>query len=343
MKRIFIGTTFFLSCFLINAQIISLHNEGNMQLFKGNTAFAQAYDLSQNGDTLYFSGGTFFPPATLNKELTLFGAGHYQDSTIVTGKTIISGDLNLVTGADNFYIEGFQISGRLQVGNNNTINGLTCKRNYITQTINFLGNQDIPCSNIAIIGSIFSGGNFENAENMLVSNCIISNGNINNSHGNIFNNNIILWSSSSHTTYLFNYSNNNNISNNIIQREGSYLHYIMRGDGNVLNNNVFSNAEPSVGTNSTLSNNHYGIILADLFINQASSTFEYSHNYHLQDEALYLGSDGKQVGIYGGAFPYKEGAVPKNPHIMEMNISDTTNEQGELPVKIKVSTQKEQD
>ncbi len=331
------------SCFAINAQTIALHQGGNSQIFKGNTAFAQAYESSQSGDTLYFSGGAFYPPASLDKELTLFGAGHYQDSTLVAGKTIISGDLNLDTGANNFFIEGFQISGKIQVRDGNTITGLTCKRNRITSTIDFLGNQGNPCSNIAIIGSVFSGGNFENAENMLVSNCIISNGNINNSLGNSFNNNIILWKSTSYSSYLFNSSNNNIISNNIIQREGNYVYYIMSGDGNVLNNNVFSNAEPSMGTNSTLSHNQYGIVLTDLFINQAGSVFDYSHDYHLQDETLYMGNDGKQIGIYGGAFPYKEGAVPKNPHFIEMDISNTTTEQGELPVKIKISAQKEQD
>ena len=331
------------SCFAINAQTIALHQGGNSQIFKGNTAFSQAYEASQNGDTLYFSGGTFFPPSSLSKELTLFGAGHYQDSTLVTGKTIVSGDLNLVTGADNFHIEGFQVSGRLQVASNNSISGFTCKRNYITQTIYFPGNQSNPSSNIAIIGSIFSGGNFENAINTLVSNCIISNGNINNSHGNSFNNNIVLWTSSSYSSYLFNSSNNNNISNNIIQRAGSYIDYILRGDGNILNNNIFSHTNPQIGTNSTLANNQYGIVLTDLFINQSGSVFDYSHDYHLQDETLYLGNDGKQVGIYGGAFPYKEGAVPINPHIMEINISDTTNEQGELPIQIKVRTQKDKD
>jgi len=325
------------------AQSIALCRDGETQIFRGNTAFTQAYEATLSGDTLYFSGGTFFPPASLNKELTLFGAGHYQDSTVVTGKTIISGDLNLDTGADNFHIEGFQISGKIQVRDGNTITGLTCKRNRITSTIDFLGNQGNLCSNIAIIGSVFSGGNFENAENTLVSNCIISNGNINNSLGNSFNNNIILWSSSSHTTYLFNYSNNNTISNNIIQREGSYSNHIVRGDGNVLNNNVFSHAEPNMGTNATLSNNTQGVVLSELFTYQAGSAFDYAHNYHLEDETLYVGNDGKQIGIYGGAFPYKEGAVPKNPHFIEMNISNTTTDQGELPVKIKVSTQKEQD
>jgi len=343
MKKVLIITVSVFFSFTLYAQSIALCRDGETQIFRGNAAFTQAYEASQNGDTLYFSGGTFFPPASLNKELTLFGAGHYQDSTLVTGKTIMSGNFKLSQGADNFHIEGFAISGRFEIIGNESITNLTIKRCFITDEISITGNKTNVSTNIAIIGSVFGGGNLENAENVLVSNCIISNGRFVYSYGNSFTNNIILFSNTSFSTHVFSACNNNIISNNIIQREGSYLNYIVSGEGNVLSNNVFSHAEPSMGTNSTLSNNITGVTLSDLFINQAGSAFDYAHNYHLQDETLYVGNDGKQVGIYGGAFPYKEGAVPVNPHIMEINISNTTNEQGELPVKIKVSVQKEND
>src|SRR5690554_1746647 len=273
MKRILIISVSLFFSLTLCAQSIALCRDGETQIFNGNTAFAQAYEATLSGDTLYFSGGTFFPPTTLNKELTLFGAGHYQDSTLVTGKTIISGDLNLVTGANNFYIEGFQISGRIQVGNNNTISGLTCKRNYITQTINFLGNQDKLCSNIAVIGSVFSGGNFENAESVLVSNSIISNGYFSNSHGNSFNNNIILFHYYSSSTHVFRNSNNNLISNNIIHRSDTYSSYIANGDGNVFNNNIFSHSAPNLGSNSSKLNNQFEVDLDDLFVNQTGVDF----------------------------------------------------------------------
>lgn len=325
---------------LLEAQIIVLHHLGEVEIFKGNSAFVDAYDASGSGDTLYFSGGTYFPPSKIEKELTLFGAGHYQDSTLVTGKTIISGDLVLENGAENFYIEGFQITGRLRVSNNHTISGLTCKRNRITSTIDFVGNQSNPSSNIAIIGSVFSGGDFQYAENVLVNNCIISNGRFIYSYGNSFSNNIILYSYYSSSAYVFSASNNNNISNNIIHRSDGYSNNVATGDGNVFYNNVFSQTTPVLGSNPSILNNQYGINLDDLFVNQTGVDFDYSHNYHLQGNELYLGTDGTQIGIYGGIFPYKEGAVPSNPHFQINNSSSTTDSDGNLPVYIQVKAQK---
>lgn len=45
------------------------------------------------------------------------------------------------------------------------------------------------------------------------------------------------------------------------------------------------------------------------------------------------------MGIYGGSTPWKEGAIPSNPHIFFKNISNATDGSGNLPVQIKVSAQ----
>jgi hypothetical protein len=47
----------------------------------------------------------------------------------------------------------------------------------------------------------------------------------------------------------------------------------------------------------------------------------------------------KRVGIYGGAFPWKEGSIPNTPHVTNKNIGHTTNSNGTLPVNIKVAAQ----
>ncbi len=343
MKKLYLLCLNILFVYVSHAQTIALHQNGDIQLFKGTSAFAQAYEASQNGDTLYFSGGTFFPPTVLTKELTLFGTGHYPDSTLVTGETFINGNISLSQGADNFYIEGVSISGKFEITSNESVKSLTIKRCYIENEISIRGNKTNMSSNIDIIGSVFKGGNFENVENLFVSNSIIYNGRIVNSYENKFTNNIILYLDGTSYYYVFTDCHNNNIFNNIICKANNYNNYFISGHDNVLRNNVFSHALLNLGTNPILSDNIGEVDLEGLFVNQSGVNFDYSHDYHLQDETLYIGHDGKQVGIYGGIFPYKEGAVPKNPHIMEMNISDTTTEQGELPVKIKVSTQKDQD
>ena len=54
---------------------------------------------------------------------------------------------------------------------------------------------------------------------------------------------------------------------------------------------------------------------------------------------MYTGTDDSQIGIYGGVYyPYKEGAVPSNPHIQLQNIAPSTTN-GLLNVQIKAVAQ----
>ena len=51
------------------------------------------------------------------------------------------------------------------------------------------------------------------------------------------------------------------------------------------------------------------------------------------------GTDGTDIGIFGGPAPYKPGAVPFNPHITQSAISAQTDKDGNLKVNIQVSAQ----
>jgi len=75
------------------------------------------------------------------------------------------------------------------------------------------------------------------------------------------------------------------------------------------------------------------VAIADIF----AGGFDY-HEMHLvpTSPGLTASETGGQVGVYGGLFPYKEGAVPGNPHIYQKTISASTNANGQLPVQIKV-------
>ncbi|MEI7983947.1 MAG: hypothetical protein WCI71_20035 [Bacteroidota bacterium] len=72
-----------------------------------------------------------------------------------------------------------------------------------------------------------------------------------------------------------------------------------------------------------------------------SYSFSYTNNYHLKSTSNghNAGTDGTDVGIYGTLIPYKEAAVPFNPHISSKSIGSTTNPTGTLDVDIRVSAQ----
>lgn len=78
-----------------------------------------------------------------------------------------------------------------------------------------------------------------------------------------------------------------------------------------------------------------------IFVNTKIENFQYTHDYHLRpnSKAKGVGLNGTDCGIYGGDNPYKEGAVPMNPHIWYKNIPNITDNQGKLNIKIGVTAQ----
>ncbi|HSK13334.1 MAG TPA: hypothetical protein VK907_08965, partial [Phnomibacter sp.] len=87
------------------------------------------------------------------------------------------------------------------------------------------------------------------------------------------------------------------------------------------------------------SGNQFGV--TNLFIAQTGNAFSEKDDYHLtaNSPARNAGFDGKDCGIYGGANPYKIGAVPMNPHIRSKEISAQTDGQGMLQIKATVVAQ----
>jgi hypothetical protein len=320
------------------AQKVTLHSASGVQHFTGTAPFQAAYTAAASGDTIYLPGGSFNPPSFFDKTLIIYGAGFYPDSTVATGKTFINGNVELRNGANNFYIEGVEITGNFSFANNHSVNSVMVRRCRINGAFNVQGNLATPSSNLSLIGNVFLGYIYlDNAENALLSNNIIQS-TFQNSTGTMINNNVILgyYHINSYTYYLFT-GNNNILNNNIIIWTTSNA--IPSGSGNTFNKNLYVAATPGYGTNPIQSGNHTGVLQAEIFVNQTGVAFNYAHDYHLQAPATYLGTDGTQVGIYGGDFPWKEGAVPSNPHIESAIISTQTDSNGDLEVKIKVRAQ----
>jgi hypothetical protein len=336
IKSIFV--LLFLICITANAQQkVALHHNGTTTIYSGSNPLIDAYTAAVTNDTIYLPGGTFASPSNINKGIAVFGAGHYDSTTSATGKTFINGNIALQENADNFYMEGIEVNGNFYFSENESVNQVVLKRCKINGTLNFLGNLSIPSNNFGLFGSVIVGNiDLTNAQNVLFSNSIIQ-GRVFNSIGNAFNNNIF-------TDEYVNYGNeapingdNNQVNNNIFTK-ANYGNLI-NGNGNVAKNNLCTFAAPSFGILPTTSGNYFGIAQNTIFINLTGSVFTYSQDYHLQNPSSYLGLDGTQVGIYGGLFPYKEGAIPSNPHIESKTIAPQTNATGQLNIQVLVKAQ----
>ncbi len=315
----------------LSQQRVALHHNGTTTIFSGSQPFVDAYNAAVSGDTIYLPGVELAVPSAINKRLVILGVGHYPDSTVATGITSI-GSVTLQSGAAGSHFEGIKFNSSFAFTTNVKIDSVTLCRNYINGNISIAGTAGENISNgIVIKENIITGGlNAQNTGNIQVFNNLIysitniaSNGWIANNivgrissginplaniHQSRFENNIIAWSSGI-----------NNCSNNQFIK------------------NIFNN-DPTGIANNIWQDNWVGQDFNALFENY-QQFFTYEADYNLKMPGSFSGTTGNQVGLYGGLYPAKPGAVPSNPHISSKSIGSSVNEQGKLEVQIKAIAQ----
>ncbi len=322
------------------AKINVVHNGASTFYTTINAAVAGA----SASDTIYLPGGDILNTGDLviDKRLTIVGCGHYPDSTLATNTTRFSTiQIYVKTGADSGSISGCYLYG-FSFGTNYSGDGNVL--NYRIErcciySMNFsnwttLGAQGViirenvivnPIQGVAVAPTVFEKNIFRsnvgyNNPATFLNNIFYITGNFDTGgEGSIFLNNIII-TTSSNTINL-----------------GTY---------NLYNNNLFcttasSGGSVACGATNTCNNNISNQFATDTFINASTSNFAYSNSYHLKPTSpgVNAGTDGTDVGIFGTPYPYKDGAVPFNPHISSKTIGTVLSPTGNLPVTIKVSAQ----
>ncbi|MCF8219636.1 MAG: hypothetical protein K9J21_11740 [Bacteroidales bacterium] len=320
---------------------IVLQSTDTTAVFTGNTAFADAYALAENGDTLYLSGGGFTAPSGFEKGLKIFGAGIHPDSTAATYITQISGSIDIKNGADGLYFEGMQFAHDIREYHSQIVDDVSFVRCKFDNTLDFSysGTAATLRKNYAFIQSVFTSRlDLEGVTNSLITNCIF-NERIYYTNSNSIKNSSFLYSPSSSSYDIITNSNTNVITNCIFHSPTSP--YLIDGASNTVQNCVTQHATPGFGSTPIDVNNYKGIDLSTVFTSSPSEPFSFDDNYHLTTsaETTYNGDDGTQVGIYGGLFPLKEGFVPQNPHISAKTISSGTDANGFLNVDVEVNAQ----
>lgn len=338
----------FLAVYPIYAQrLIAVQNGGNPSFF---TIMDSAIAHASPGDTIFLPGGSFptTNPLVIDKELHIVGVGHDPDSTSVTNYTSFSYDLTIVSGADNGSLTGVKL-GSFNFGtdsSNQTVQNYTIRHCMISNTISFgwfnatkNRSSDILVRN-CVVGGISGGYSSGNAFlNNIIEGTVSRFG-----ATNVFFNNVFLRDSgvppnTRPLSDIFNCEFANNIFRSSIAIKNTPVTHC------VYNNNllVISNQSTlfSVNSSSLGLNNIFGVSQSSIFVNQSGMAFNYDHDYDLQTASLgkNAGTDGSDVGIYGGIYPWKIGSIPFNPHFQFKNVGPTTDNTGQLNVNIRVSAQ----
>jgi len=337
------------------------NNPGSIAAY---TTVQAAIDAAVDGDIIQIKGSsTSYGDVTLNKTLTLVGNGYNpnKQNNLKTelGSIILDGKKdqfnNITNTASGSKISGIYIwSIYNNLNNASGLDNLTIENNYIMGTITIDGvSNSNPASNWLIknniIGAINTSINTSGAN--VFSNIVISNNIIKSTMtfisgyygGVIFTNNIFTYSGTLFFSGVSYIPTNLTFSNNILFGVSPNA-----CTSSTFNNNISIGGSSTTFTfsnNTSLGNKEN---VNPLFVNAPSSTFSYSYDYNLQatSPGKNAGTDGTDIGIYGGLYPFPSGGVspyvtsplPKIPQIMEMNlINSVLPANGTLQVQIKAT------
>lgn len=331
-KSIFTFCLLLMTSIMMAQYRVALHSGGNVSIFGGATAFADAYTAAVDGDIIYLPGGNLTYPGTIDKSLTIYGVGHYPAATTATDKTLLTGNLSIGENADNLHLEGIHLTGTLTFNTNAKVDDVVIKRCRLG-AINYPGDRTTPSENNIILESVINTDvRVANTLNLIISNNIIGDEFFNGYNTGITNN--VFLTQNYH--YYFRDTDNCNVTNNIFVNSG---YFINNCNNNSFSYNLFINS-PGFGAN-TFTNNHVNVDMTTVFQTMPSTDFEYTNDYSLLPAAqsTYLGFDGVQAGIYGGNYPFKVNSVPTNPAITAKSVSPQTDNNGEINVQITAEAQ----
>lgn len=341
MKKFFILTAMIMAFVCVKAQdiqLVTVQHGSEMQAFYGPDGFKNAMAAAQKGDVISLSGGNF-NSATIDKAVTIQGAGYVQDVKNNRYKTLFIGDvnINLPEGESGLYIEGictynnFNIQGnvssmsiaRCLMTNNVEVKSESNNLTFLHCRINCLKLTGVSHSalvrNCAIEEFYGSGSNAEDgvAENCVIFRCensVIS---------FVFRNSILsyYYKGYNYTNMAVSTSVHNSYYYNLINTRGGFVNDALQ-EGNFGDNSGTSK------TSSDFLNKYFG-----------DSNANYQSALTLTEEGKKIkGMDGTEVGIHGGSMPFTD--VPSTPQITQKTVAPQSDANGKLAVKFVIEAQK---
>lgn len=315
-------------------QLATLNHNDSITVYYGASALQSAHAAAVNGDIITLSPGTF-NSVNITKAISLRGAGMFPDTVAGTEATVLIGEFTLTIEEDSlhsFYMEGINCAGRYMLYSK-VYSPMFIKcyfREIFYTTSNTMRDAQFINCIITKFSNYYTGNNRSNAyaRNTQFINSVIMDFSDGSAGDNLFVNSIanfhpdhLLYASARNSILYYTYNSN--------PYANSYTSY------NSIGINTHSGYAYFNYTGIPNHNLHNYNSMAAVF-----KTFRGSYNdgidFQLVDSvaATCLGTDGTQVGIYGGIMPFDPSV--RNPLIKKCNVAQRSTADGKLAVDIEI-------
>lgn len=295
-------------------QLATLQHGADLQVFYGLSAFKSAMAAAVDGDIITLSAGTF-TSENITKAVTIQGAGYVNDQANGRFMTNLSGDLSIVLpeGAKGVKIEGVNNNNAVYVGKATEFIFKRCRFYDLKFTEQSINCQILQCR----VGNLYPD---KSSENLLLKNSVI---NVLYENGD---NAMLLAENCVFTSW------HNSYNNAVVTYKNCILNVPSGNSSSIAYNSISWTPFSASVQQNTVSG-------LDLRANVIEGNFDWESPLKLKADAAtkYIGTDGTQVGIYGGTTPFTD--IPSNPQIKSKEIAAQTDENGKLSVKITVEAQ----
>lgn len=337
MKKILLAMAALLGCatmsFAQNNYVATLQHEGEFTHYYGADALKSAYNAADEGDIITLSPGTFNSPGTINKGITLRGTG--IDAAAVS---YVSGDVTFCSTDSTrvTIVEGIIFSNENCIQNNSSGTGqgslLFVKNNFPEgiRVTNASSYSTVKGPKVRFYDGVINMHLYfykNTYPDIFVYNCFVvcpwSESGFSETASAFVN--CVVYYNSDHARYAYNIN-----FYNCIFTFGTYGRCVLNNTATCINCvsvnfSGFFNSQIYGSNNINVAND------AAIF-----SSVEGHKWYELTPEAqkTYLGTDGTQVGFYGGTYPYN--TKVQYPVITQFNTDVQTSKEGILNINVEV-------
>lgn len=318
----------------------TLQHGDKVSVYYNNNAFIQAYEAAaDSGDVITLSAGRFTAPTYIQKGLSIIGNGFVTDTEEGIYPTVITTALRFKR--DNTTDDDGEVTTETIPYDGTRLEGL-----YFYSNVLF--SSEKPARNIQIIKCFtrFGLDLQTSITNLNIRQCRLEELDLytTNLLENVYvANSYVAFSSgekrTDHTSFFENciFHQSNAISKCTANFENCIFDAKLPKEGSFVNNCIFMGI---TGNPTTGAGNWYSMKYAGIFEEEMTDLeWSMTKTYKLKYPETYIGTDGTQVGLYGGHYPFNP--TPTTPQITECQIDDATATDGKLKVNITVEAQTE--